>query len=242
MKANLPPKPVSPNIRPEITRLPSITFWRKFARGLWRIIARFLFWLFARVDITGLENVPPTGGVLFVTNHLGDPDFLIGVAYSPRSLEVLAKSELYDIPILGSLMEAYGVIWLHRGQPDRRALRAALRGLAEGRAIAIAPEGRESLSGSLEEGANGAAYLALKADVPILPITCTGTENKRLLEHLKRLRRTPMKVTIGKPFYLQKSDSLRADLERGTQTVMSTLAAQLPPEYRGVYRNEVEEL
>ena len=59
-------------------------------------------------------------------------------------------------------MDWYGTIWVHRGRPDRRALRAALNGLAEGRMLAIAPEGRESISGELEQGTDGAAYIALR--------------------------------------------------------------------------------
>src|SRR4030067_146028 len=113
---------------------------------------------------------------MVVSNHLGDADLIVGMAYSPYEVEILSKAELYDYPILGKLMDAYGVIWVHRGQPDRRALRAALEALRQGRVVGIAPEGRESLTGSLEEGTGGAAYLALKADGPILPVTFTGTQ------------------------------------------------------------------
>ena len=55
------------------------------------------------------------------------------------------------------------MIWVHRGQPDRRAMRAALDALAEGRMVTLAPEGRQSVIGGLEEGNPGAAFLALKS-------------------------------------------------------------------------------
>jgi 1-acyl-sn-glycerol-3-phosphate acyltransferase len=135
-------------------------------------------------------------------------------------------------------MGAYGVIWVHRGQPDRRALRAALQGLGEGRMVAIAPEGRESLSGALEEGTRGAAFLALKAGVPILPITLTGTENWRVYGNLKRLRRPEITITVGKPFTLDAAGDQRLALQQGTLKIMQTLADQLPQEYRGVYRSD----
>jgi 1-acyl-sn-glycerol-3-phosphate acyltransferase len=136
-------------------------------------------------------------------------------------------------------MDTYGVIWVHRGRPDRRALHAVLDGLAEGRVIAIAPEGRESVSGALEEGTPGAAYLALKSGAPILPVTFTGTENRNVYGSLKRLRRAEISLTIGKPFHLDQSGNWRQAVDQGTQQIMLTLAEQLPPEYRGVYINNV---
>lgn len=241
-----PPKPRTENLRTELVRLPPLTRARRLARRLLRLLARLLVWLFTRTEASGLENIPRQGPVLVVTNHLGDADLAVGLAFSPRIPDTLAKVELYDFPILGKLMDAYGVIWIHRGQPDRRALRATLQGLEEGRMIIIAPEGRESVTGSLEEGTNGAAFLALKAGVAILPVTLTGTENSRIYSNLKRLRRTRVTLTIGAPFRLEEAiggDGASARLgavERGTQAIMETLARQLPPDYQGVYRLRTE--
>ena len=236
----LPPKPLNENIRPEITRLPALTFWRRVARAFLRSSARLLAWLFTDIQISGLDNVPAEEGAIIVSNHLGDADLILGIAIGPRLPDALAKAELYDYPILGNLMEAYGVIWVHRGQPDRRALRAALQGLTEGRLISIAPEGRESLTGALEEGTHGAAFLALKTDAPLVPVTFTGTENKRMIPNLKRLRRTPVTITIGPSFRLEAHEDRRTAIERGTKTIMRKLANQLPPEYRGIYQTEAE--
>jgi 1-acyl-sn-glycerol-3-phosphate acyltransferase len=160
----------------------------------------------------------------------------VGIAITTRTIETFVKSELRDYPILGQLLEAYGVIWIHRGRPDRRALRAALQALKEGRMLGIAPEGRESLSGALEEGTNGAAYLALKADVPILPVTFTGTENRHIFPNMKRLRRSSVSITIGKLFRLLPCEDFRTSISIGTETIMRKLASQLPMEYRGVYQ------
>jgi 1-acyl-sn-glycerol-3-phosphate acyltransferase len=236
-----PPKPVAEQVRPEITRLPQLTARRRLARRALQVLLRFLAWLLIDSQVSGLENIPAQGAALIVSNHLGDADLALGIAFAPRFPEVLSKAELYDFPILGWLMEAYGVIWVHRGQPDRRALRAALQGLSEGRLVTLAPEGRESLSGALEEGTNGAAYLALKADVPVVPITFTGTENRCLYGNIKRLHRTPITVTIGRPFHLAQDGGWRAAIEHGTRTIMLTLASQLPPEYRGAYSLVAEE-
>lgn len=232
-------KPNSRIIRPAITRLPVLTKKRKVMRIILHYLVRLLTRIFIKLSINGLENFPAQGPVLVVANHLGDADAVIGVACAPRMPELFAKSELYDLPILGKLMEAFGVIWVHRGQADRRTIRAALSGLADGRVISLAPEGRESLTGGLEEGTRGAAYLALKSKAPILPVTFTGTENARVYSNMKRLRRTPVTITIGAPFYLPETIEKKA-VDAGTQFIMRSLAQQLPPEYRGIYRLEME--
>jgi 1-acyl-sn-glycerol-3-phosphate acyltransferase len=139
------------------------------------------------------------------------------------------------MPIVGSFLDAYGVIWVHRGQPDRKALRTVREAMQGKRIVGIAPEGRESLTGSLEEGTDGSAYIALSNDVPIIPITFTGTENKRLFNNMKRLRKTDVTVTIGPSFRLERYEDRRLSLKNGTQQIMKTLAKQLPDEYRGYY-------
>ena len=229
------PKPRSQLIRPEITRLPRLTIWRRVFRCLAIALVRLVVWLFTRARTYGFEHIPRQGPVLVVSNHLGDADLVVGMALSPVKVDALSKAELYDFPILGKAMDAYGVIWVHRGQPDRHALRAALDGLRQGRFIAIAPEGRESVTGALEQGTEGAAYLSLKAGVPVLPLTFTGTENVRIYGNLKRLRRTDVSMTAGAPFRLEELPDHKRAIELGTQQIMCALAAQLPPEYQGVY-------
>ncbi len=239
MAPSLPPKPQSESGHPELSRLPRLTPGRILARRLLRGLARLAVWLCTHSQVSGLENVPRTGPALVVVNHLGDADLILGLALSPVLFDVVSKVELYELPVVGVLMQVYGVIWIHRGQPDRRALHAVLDGFQEGRVVVIAPEGRESLSGALEEGTRGAAFLALKADVPITPVTFTGTENVCIYGNLRRLRRSPVTMTIGRPFKLEPQADRRQALEAGTRQIMLALARQLPPEYRGAYRYEV---
>ncbi|MEN8171293.1 MAG: lysophospholipid acyltransferase family protein [Chloroflexota bacterium] len=229
------PKPTSSYTRPDLVRLPALTRTRKIIRWLLRGVVRIFVWSIIRLRVEGLENVPSHGPALLVSNHLGDADVIVGLAATPAYFEILGKIELYDFPIVGCLMDAYGTIWVHRGQPDRRAIRAVLSGLAEGRMVAIAPEGRESLSGALEQGTGGAAYIALKADVPVIPIGLTGTENMKIYPDLKRFRRTPVSVKIGKPFRLKIYENRRQSIQKGTERIMQSLAQLLPSEYRGVY-------
>jgi 1-acyl-sn-glycerol-3-phosphate acyltransferase len=237
------PKPVSEIWKPELTRLPRLTLARQVFRAFIRTVCRALIFLYTQPTVRGMENYPRHGPALLVINHLGDPDAVLLLAFLPEFPEVLGKIELRDDRRLTLLLDWLGIIWVHRGQPDRRALSTALNALCRGRRVVIAPEGRESVSGMLEEGAEGAAFLARKAGVPIVPITLTGTEFRRVENAMKTRRRTPVTLTVGKPFVLPEPALSRVEgqadrhaaLRDGTRLIMETLARQLPPEYRGVY-------
>ena len=235
MRLSSPPKPVSEVWRPELTRLPQLHLARHFFRGFCRWLCRIVITVCTNKNVEGLENFPREGPALVVINHLGDADTPLLIGSVPASLDAIGKIELYDHRIIGKPMDWYGVIWLHRGQPDRRAMRAALDGLAEGRIIVIAPEGRYSLTGGLEEGEQGAAFLALKADVPIVPVVVTGTENEQVYGHLKRWRRAPVMLRVGTAFQLSQQTSRREMMREGTRIIMKALADLLPKEYRGAY-------
>ena len=115
-------------------------------------------------------------------------------------------------------------------------MRAALDGLAEGRVIVIAPEGRYSLTGALEEGSNGAAFLAYKSGAAILPIAITGTENENVYGNIKRFRRARVHIRVGKMFKLAgQAESRQEAVSQGTNQIMQALADLLPEKYRGAY-------
>lgn len=228
-------KPQTTLIRPEITHLPRLTFGRRLFRRLMNWLAHGLVWLATYPTISGLENFPEHGPLLIVSNHLGDADAVLALATFPRQIDALAKAELYDYPVLSLVLRAYGVIWVHRGQPDRRALKAALEGLASNRMVGIAPEGRESLTGALEAGTSGGAYLALKSGSPLLPVTFTGTENRIIYRNMMKFKRSPVTITIGKIFTLDVSSDWKENLKPATDQIMRVLASQLPIEYQGVY-------
>ena len=231
-----PPKPVSEVWRPELTRLPRLHWMRRWFRGFGRWLCRIVIAVCTRRTVEGLENFPEKGPALVVINHLGDADSPLLVSSVPASLDALGKIELYDHPIIGKPLDWYGIIWLHRGQADKRAIRAALDGLAEGRFIVVAPEGRYSLIGGLEEGQQGAAFLAIKADVPIVPVVVIGTENEHVYGHLKRLRRAPVTFRVGKAFRLRQQADRREMMREGTRQIMEALANLLPESYQGAYR------
>ena len=236
---DLLPKPISEVWRPDLVRLPEITHarrvFRSFAHGLMKLVAK----IFLNITSEGMENFPARGPVLVVINHLGDSDVPALISTLPFPPDALGKIELYELPILGKLIDWYGVIWLHRGHADTRALRAALGGFSEGRIIVIAPEGRYSLTGALEEGSGGAAFLAYKSGSAILPIAITGTENENVYGHIKKFRRAAVHVRVGKMFKLAEQVEGRQEaVELGTRQIMQALASLLPEKYRGAYSRQ----
>ena len=195
--------------------------------GLARLLARGLL----RLTVSGAENVPPSGAVLLTMNHLGGADPVLVLGFTPRPVLAAGTAEALSWPVIGWVLRAYGMIPLHRDRADRAALDALLRGLSAGQAVLIAPEGRESHTGALEEGRGGAAFLARQANAPIVPVALTGTAWQAILLAWRRLRRPCVTLTFGRPYRL--SSDLRR--QAATEVVMRHIAALLPSEYRGVY-------
>jgi 1-acyl-sn-glycerol-3-phosphate acyltransferase len=237
-----PPKPVTDVWRPDLVTLPKLTPARRAFRAFFRGLTKLLTFLLLRAEVSGLENFPRHGPAVIVFNHLGDTDAVLMMATLPfeSPAEGIGKIELNEHWLVGPVFRAYGIIWVHRGQPDRKALRAALDGLAEGRIVTLAPEGRQSLIGGLEEGNAGAAFLALKSGAPIVPIAMTGTENSKVYKYLKQWKRAPVTLKVGKPFPLTVHADRQKTLQEGTRQIMRELANLLPEAYRGQYKSNPE--
>lgn len=230
------PKPVTEWWRPDLVALPRLTLARRIFRVLIRGLAKLLLLVTTRTTINGLENFPKKGPALIVINHLGDADAVLMAASAPAMIEGMGKIELYEHWFVGPLFRAYGVIWVHRGRPDRKAIRAALDGLAEGRMVALAPEGRQEVAGGLEEGTEGAAFLAMKSGAVIVPVAMTGTENENIYGHIKRWKRARVMLSVGKPFFIREQADRPKMMRDGTRQIMESLASLLPESYRGIYK------
>ena len=228
------PKPVTDWWRPDLVALPKMTFARRVFRFFARWLAKAVTFYMMSPTVSGVENFPKKGPAVVVINHLGDADIVLLAASIPTTIDGMGKIELDEHWLVGPVFRAYGVIYVHRGKPDRRAVRAALEGLSQGRMIALAPEGRQSLEDGLEEGTQGAAFLAIKSGAPIVPVGMTGTENENIYNG-KFWKRAKVTLAIGKPFHLKEYDDRQTMLREGTRQIMSSLAELLPEEYRGKY-------
>jgi 1-acyl-sn-glycerol-3-phosphate acyltransferase len=193
--------------------------------------ARILVHSFARITVLGQENFAIKPPYILATNHLTSWDPAMILAISPRTtqLTVLAADKWRKVLPILLLFNAMGGIWVKRGEVDRVALRASVKVLQNGGAMGMSPEGTRSRTGALIQGRSGVAYLALKADVPVIPIALWGVEN--IAAARKRLRRADVTVSIGEAMRMDRALSL----DENTEHLMRTIAAMLPEQYRGVY-------
>jgi len=207
------------------------------SRKLINALLRGLYFLLLKLEVSGAENVPPTGPLILMINHIDALDPFIAVGVFPRPVTPMSKVELFDLPLIGILARAYGAFPIRRGQVDKRAIRQAFRVLHEGGVLLIAPEGTRSPTYSLQRGKEGIALIAARTGAPIIPMAITGTEHAG--RHWWRLRRASVRVVIGQPFRLVPNGvQVRRPLLRAmTDQAMYRLAAILPPAYRGVYGN-----
>lgn len=198
----------------------------------------FLIKKLTKFQVLNAELIPPEGGLLMTSNHLSRLDLPLLMAMTDRTdLTAIVANKYEKKPFFKWILEKIGtIIWMDRENIDFSALREVLSVLRRGEVIGIAPEGTRSHgSVGLLEGKQGAAVLAAQASVPILPVGIVGTD--KIYEHWMKLRRPPVTLRAGKPYYLPEMDpsDRQSWLSENTDEIMCQIAALLPPEYRGFY-------
>jgi 1-acyl-sn-glycerol-3-phosphate acyltransferase len=200
-------------------------------------VHRLVNWLARRLwryHLEGAEHMPSGGAYLVVTNHLSVFDAPVVFMNIPARTLMFGADKWRRVPFVSALIESIGVIWITRGEADMDAIKAALNVLKSGQRLGVAPEGTRSPTGALQPGKPGAAYLADRARVPLVPMAITGTET--VARSWLRLRRPVVTCRIGPPFTLSGDGRAKgARLDEFTDEIMCTLAALLTPAYRGVY-------
>lgn len=130
-----------------------------------------------RVQVEGLENIPQSGGCVIASNHLSFMDTPVVLAHIPLQFRFLAKQSLYKVPFIGGHLRRAGHIPVPRedARGSLRAMSEAARIIRErGVSVLIFPEGGRS-EGQLQQFKEGAAYIAIKAQVPLVPVAIVGT-------------------------------------------------------------------
>ncbi len=204
-------------------------------RHILRAIINVILSLISHREYVGLENIPAEPPYIMVINHLAVFDAPLMLTVCPHTIRAFAAAKHKRNPLYAAVLMMAGPIWVRRGEVDRKALREALDVLKRGGALGMAPEGTRARGPyALQKGKTGPAYLATRADVPLVPVGLTGTE--QIKSNLPRLRRTHIRVVVGKPFRLPESGRVRGQkLREYTDLIMHRIAELLPEEYRGVY-------
>jgi 1-acyl-sn-glycerol-3-phosphate acyltransferase len=192
----------------------------------------------ARINMENPECIPKEGGCVVVSNHIGRLDAMLGIVLAERDDVIMFVAEKYQkYAFWRWVVGQVDGIWLNRFETDFHALREVHKRLKAGGILAIAPEGTRSQSGKLLPGKHGAAFLAAKAGVPIVPVALTGTEDAVVKARLRHLQRLDVTIRVGEPFELPPLDRKDRDayLEAQTTEIMCRIAALLPPDYHGHY-------
>jgi len=205
---------------------------------LLRFLIRILLKLIARIEIRGKENAPLTGGMILASNHIGIVDIIMVYFAIDRTDLFIPVAEKWEkIGWIKWLGKQLNFLFVDRYNPDLKALRKMIALMEDGKCLIIAPEGTRSRTGSLIEGKPGVAYLAARSGFPVIPVAITGTEDKVIFGNIKRLKKSNVTLTGGKPFVIPPLSKTNRDeaLQEYTDEIMCQIAALLPERYRGVY-------
>lgn len=138
-------------------------------------LVRFLF----RVKTVGAENIPD-GGVLICSNHIGIRDVVLISATYPRMIRFVAKKELFSVPLLSSLIKAWGAVRVERNGGDVAAMRTSVDLMKNENTMAIFPQGHRfpRVNPLTTPRKNGAALIAYHSGCDILPVCINVKKNK----------------------------------------------------------------
>ena len=177
-------------------------------------------WLL-RGRTAGNANVPPQGALVVVANHGShlDPP-LLGHALG-RPVAFMAKEELFRVPLLGPIIRACGAYPVARGAGDREAIRVACQRLAQGWATGVFLDGTRQRNGRVNAPLHGAALLAARCGVPLLPVAILNS-HRALGPDQSRLRPVPVHIRIGEPIPPPASRR-REDLESTTRACQEAI-------------------
>jgi len=206
---------------------------------LYRITWWFLLALnkgFWRLTIRGKENVPTTGAFVLAPVHRSFIDFSLTSSITKRRMRYMGKDSLWKVGLFGKFISALGAYPVHRGGADREALTRTVEVLQGGEPVVIFPEGTRQSGPKVQELFEGAAYVASKVGVPIVPVGIGGSE--LALQKGKKLPR-PVKVTVvvGQPI----SPVAPSDSGRTSRRAVHELTLRLRDEIQRLF-DEAQEL
>lgn len=186
---------------------------------LFRMIFSVLFKLLFRCEVSGLDHIPERNGVIIAANHVSnwDPPFM--AAFLARDVHFMAKQELFEVPLFGSIIRKMHAFPVKRGAADRGAIKRSIQILQEGACLGLFPEGTRSKDGAMKNPEAGIALIALKAGVPVVPAALVGT-NKIFAQGCLFPK---VKVVYGKPLQIDPQQTDKAALQAFSQRIMDEI-------------------
>ncbi len=165
-----------------------------------RMWARLIVWGTGTTpSVSGLENVPRKGRVVFMSNHQGNMDFVMILAYLPRTIGFIIKREALFLPLINVWIASMGSIFMNRESmaKGKASIDKGVKKIIRGSVMCIFPEGTRSRSSKLGIFRNGSFKLATRADAVIVPITVDGSY--RTFEQNKKITPSPISMVVHPP-------------------------------------------
>lgn len=209
-----------------------------------RFCARRILPLIADIEVRGDLSRLPKGGYMFASNHLGRLDSLVVYYVIDNDDLIHPLTDKYKKYWWGRLAgKIFNVTWLTRGEADLSAMKEFISRLKGGAIMIIAPEGTRSKTASLLKAEPGAIYIASSANVGIIPVALTGTEDADVAARLRSFRRLKITITAADEMYtppnIRSVKGAERDnlLQESIDELFCRIAAMLPESYRGYYKD-----
>ncbi|MEN9638035.1 MAG: hypothetical protein RL077_6439 [Verrucomicrobiota bacterium] len=203
--------------------------------GFFHYTLRVMFDMFFRGEVVGLHHLPARGGFLIAANHASfiDPP-MIGCQVS-RQIAYFARKTLWNGPAASWWLDAVGTIPVDRdGGQDISAIKRVLRAIKEQRGLILFPEGTRTTDGQLQPAKPGVGFIAIKTQVPVVPVRIFGSFEAFGKGRRPRLG-TPVTVVFGPPLAPADYDQPDAAKERAqiaSERIMAAIAQLCPPPVR----------
>jgi len=216
---------------------------RRFIRGLLTTTVNIAAKILTRWEVSGKENIPDKGPLLIVGNHFHFMDTVAPMYSTHWPLEFVGDFEMPNAPaIMRMFPNAWQTLKIEQGTPNFEALQASEAILAQDGVLVIYPEGHVN-GGPLRPALPGAAYMALRTGVPILPMGTISDNDWKLFKTIsERKRRLGILTRIGEVFGPFRTENpnrpSREEIKSAGKTIMEKIAALLPKEHQGPFQVE----
>lgn len=216
---------------------------RRLIRGVFSGLIDVIGAILTRWEVHGRENIPEKGPLLIVGNHFSFLDTVAPIHATSWPLEFIGDFEMPNAPpIMRVFPNAWQTLKIEQGTPNFEALQASEAVLAQDGVLVIYPEGHVN-GGPLRSALPGAAFMALRTGVPILPMGTISDNDWKLFKTIsEEKRRLGITTRIGKVFGPLKSSNpnrpSRQEIRTAGNVIMTQIAALLPPEWRGEFDPE----